>query len=213
MANQKSEWNPDWDKVSAEAKPLREAEGGQLYRMENAYLVVLNGEYRQMGRQYGLLLGDQVKDIRSRIKDEFITQDRIPYETISDMIGKPFYQERPRRHKELLAGIAETTGIDIIELTVLDEMLCIEGIARLGGGGGPVHQRRRVGRHEPGRGHLHRPLPRFAAELARPASRTGRLPRYESRRFRLQHCGPHADRHGVRVYRHHEQRRLVHGGE
>ncbi|MFZ0256224.1 MAG: hypothetical protein WAN46_11370, partial [Gammaproteobacteria bacterium] len=134
MANQKSEWNPDWDKVSAEAKPLREAEGGQLYRMENAYLVVLNGEYRQMGRQYGLLLGDQVKDIRSRIKDEFITQDRIPYETISDMIGKPFYQARPRRHKELLAGIAETTGIDIIELTVLDEMLCIEGIARLGGG-------------------------------------------------------------------------------
>ena len=127
-------WNPDWDKVSTEARPLKDAEGGQLYRMQSAYLVVLNGDYRQMGRQYGLLLGDQLKDMRARIIDEFITRDGIRYESIRDLIGNPFYLARPRRHKELLAGISEITGIDPIELTVMDEMVCIEGIARMSGG-------------------------------------------------------------------------------
>ena len=134
MSNQNVNWNPDWDKVSSEANLLNEAEGGHLYRMESAYLVVLNGEYRQMGRQYGLLLGEQLKQIRQLIIDEFITRDGIRYESIRDMIGTPFYLARPRRHKELLAGISEVTGIDIIELTVIDDMVCIEGIARMSGG-------------------------------------------------------------------------------
>lgn len=134
MNDLKIKWNPDWDKVTAEAKPLKEAEGGRLYRMESAYLVVLNGRYREMGRQYGLLLKDQIIKMRDLIKDEFITQDGIPYDLIKNVTAKPFYLARTRRHKELYAGISETTGLDALELTTLDEMLLIEGIHREMGG-------------------------------------------------------------------------------
>lgn len=134
MGHKDFNWNPDWDEVSDEAKLLEEAEGGQLYRMENAFLVVLNGGYRQMGRQYGLLLGDQVRKMRDLVRDEFIKQDGIPYEVIKEVTGKPFHLARARRHKELLAGIAEITGLDVLDLTILDEMLLIEGIHRQMGG-------------------------------------------------------------------------------
>ncbi|WP_416838742.1 C45 family autoproteolytic acyltransferase/hydolase [Haloferax sp. DFSO52] len=131
-----SQWNEEWDTVSTKAELVEEAEGGELYRMENAYLLVLNGDYREMGRQYGLLLGDEIKQVRESLVEEYLAPGELTYDVLKTTVGEPYYLAKPRRHKELLAGLAETTDIDLMELATIDEMVSVEGIMRASGTGG-----------------------------------------------------------------------------
>ncbi len=65
---------PDWGKVvKPDATPLKEAKAGQICKLDSLRLVVLNDTYRQMGRQYGLLLGDELKQMCDLMNAQLIT--------------------------------------------------------------------------------------------------------------------------------------------
>ncbi|MDX1779558.1 MAG: hypothetical protein R3339_11810, partial [Thermodesulfobacteriota bacterium] len=59
-ASQKKQFDPAWDKIESKAAKIAEFEGGQLYKQNAVHIVVLNGTYFEMGRQYGHLLKEQI---------------------------------------------------------------------------------------------------------------------------------------------------------
>jgi len=64
-------WNPEWEKTNDAFTEVAEFEGGKLYKMSPCHLLVLNGTHRQMGRQYGHLLKDQIHYMRDLLAREF----------------------------------------------------------------------------------------------------------------------------------------------
>jgi len=137
MTAAKQEWNDHWDKVvKPNATPLKEAENGQMYQLDSTRLVVLNGNYHQMGRQYGLLLRDDLMKMRDLMKAQMITSGIMTYDELKSAVGEPFYQAKPRRQKELLRGVQEATGIDLMDLAIMDETYEVSGYERIVGGAG-----------------------------------------------------------------------------
>lgn len=90
---------------------------GKLYQYGPLYLVELNGDYREMGRQYGALRNDTLHDIYNKMNNDpdffkvlsssgFNVTDM---DTLENMIQES-YQPYPQ-YNELILGIAETTGM------------------------------------------------------------------------------------------------------
>lgn len=134
MDNLKIKWDSAWDETDANTTEVAEYEGGQLYKMNPCYLLVLNGSYRQMGRQYGQLLKDQIKYMRDLLKKEFIETPGgayktsepgglMSYEDMRAIAATGYYLAKPKHHKEMLAGMAETSGLPLEEHAILDDML------------------------------------------------------------------------------------------
>ena len=128
------QWNPEWDKTNAAFTDVAEFEGGKLYKMSPCHLLVLNGTHRQMGRQYGHLLKDQIHYMRDQLAREFIKTPAglnpanqqtglMTYEEMRDFAATGFYKAKPRHHKEMLEGAAETSGLSLEEHAILDEMM------------------------------------------------------------------------------------------
>jgi len=90
---------------------------GKLYQYGSLYLVELNGDYREMGRQYGALRNDTLHDIYNKMNNDpdffkvlsatgFNINDM---DTLENMIQES-YVPYPQ-YNELMMGIAETTGL------------------------------------------------------------------------------------------------------
>ena len=92
-------------------KLVKGYEQGKLYTLGQANVVVLSGTFRDMGRQYGALLGDQI----SQLYEEGINKPFIQTGMFSTMevnaFVKQMYQGLPKRQKELLLGMAEGSGL------------------------------------------------------------------------------------------------------
>ena len=68
----KSKWDPAWDKIDSMVTMAAEFEGGQLYKQNAIHIVVLNGTYYEMGRQYGHLLKEQINWHFNELKNDFM---------------------------------------------------------------------------------------------------------------------------------------------
>ncbi len=92
-------------------RPLMTFEGGTRYRSGNIAVLDLHGSWRQMGRQYGRLLEGELQDLYQRaVVDYFIKEKGLSRE---DMINtaQGLYRYYPQRFKDILLGMAETSGL------------------------------------------------------------------------------------------------------
>lgn len=112
-----------WDEISTDVQNVDEFEGGELYRHETLDLVVLNGSYKEMGRQYGTLLKEKIEWVKDTLVNQYIESEALSYDTIMDVVGEPFYKAAPKRFKDLYAGISEITGLDVYEVSAMDQQL------------------------------------------------------------------------------------------
>ena len=88
-------------------------EGGKLYRAGQINVLELHGTFRQMGRQYGQLLKDQLQAFyREAIEARIIQKGTATAEELSVMAHKVF-DFYPKRFKDLFQGMAETSGLDL----------------------------------------------------------------------------------------------------
>jgi len=88
-----------------------EFEGGKLYRSGEIRVVELTGNYRQMGRQYGMLLKDDLKELYHDAIDKFFIKKKgFSPERLKTIAGSIF-DLYPRRYKEIIYGMAETSGL------------------------------------------------------------------------------------------------------
>jgi hypothetical protein len=96
-------------------------EDGKLYKAGEINVVVLNGSYYEMGRQYGTLLKTELNDFYKA------TWEGIPKQTQDDitMLIDEMSFGYSARHMEMLGGMAETSGLTITQLMVLDQLLSV----------------------------------------------------------------------------------------
>jgi hypothetical protein len=94
-----------------EMKFISEFEGGKLYKAGKLNVVVMKGNFYQMGRQYGTLLNNEIKEFyEMAVKDTGIGTEIAPYdEVLAEMKNSlkvlPFYV------REWIRGMGETSGL------------------------------------------------------------------------------------------------------
>lgn len=101
-------------------RQLAQFEGGALYGAGPVKVVDLRGSYRQMGRQYGHLMR---KDLRAlydaAITGEYMQKQKFTPERLKT-IAYSFYDLYPLRYREIFKGMAETSGMTLDELVLLN---------------------------------------------------------------------------------------------
>lgn len=105
-------------------------EGGRLYKAGKFNVVVLNGTYREMGRQYGGLLGPQIKGMREELANaepsilaemkKISTMESDDNLTLEKFTNYSF-QTYPKRFQEIIRGMSETSGMPVEEIVKIDE--------------------------------------------------------------------------------------------
>lgn len=92
-------------------------EGGTLYTTTGAGgsgtfdVLVLNGDWRQMGRQYGYLTRGKLADFYNS-STAYLLSKGVTQQQISDA-AEEFYQSKMDFVKELITGVAETSGMSL----------------------------------------------------------------------------------------------------
>jgi hypothetical protein len=106
--------------TSGNLEKVSEFEGGRLYKTGKIYVVQLNGNYREMGRQYGGLMKSQIKQFYEEAVDGyFASNSSLPRETIEEEFVKS-YQIYPARFQQMLEGMEEASGMSLQQLIMVD---------------------------------------------------------------------------------------------
>jgi hypothetical protein len=96
---------------------VAESEGGRLYKAGPVSVLQLHGTHYQMGRQYGILLKDDLSVLYNSMIITF-----SPYWTYERMkqIAEAVYAVYPQKYKDILIGMAETSGLGIEKQIILN---------------------------------------------------------------------------------------------
>lgn len=101
---------------------LSQYEDGKLYRIDKLLVLQLSGSYREMGRQEGYLLKEQIHDYyNSSVINYFIEENNMSYERLaSDSMNR--FNHYPKRFRDIISGISETSGLSLENLTILSRV-------------------------------------------------------------------------------------------
>jgi hypothetical protein len=89
--------------------PVKSFEGGLRYKAETYDVAVLNGSYKEMGRQYGALMKNELQSVYGIIT-ESTGKRGYTIEQLREM-GRNLCANQPERMKAIYAGMAETSGL------------------------------------------------------------------------------------------------------
>jgi hypothetical protein len=92
-------------------------EGGQRYEAGGYPVIVLSGSYRQMGRQYGALMKEELNE-----EFVFIIENRTQAGYTKDEmreIAKEIPAYYPLRVRKIFSGMAETSGLTTDDIAIL----------------------------------------------------------------------------------------------
>ncbi len=120
--------------ASAELKYVAEFEGGKFFKAGNVSVLVLTGSYRQMGRQYGALAKDDLQAVHNTISDVFLNnpdEKRRMSPAELNTIARALFERYPQRYKEILYGMAETSGLDLNRILLINALEWFPKINRL----------------------------------------------------------------------------------
>lgn len=109
---------------------ISEFEGGKLYGAGKIKVVELTGNYRQMGRQYGALLKDDLEAIHRTIGEVFIEKRKMSPRHLAT-IAQAVFDRYPQRYKEILYGIADTSGLGRDKAILINAVEWLPKIDRL----------------------------------------------------------------------------------
>ena len=136
--------------VPGNLEKVSEFEGGRLYRAGKIYVAQLNGDYREMGRQYGGLMKSQIRQFYEEAIDGYFAQNTsLPREAIEEEFIKS-YRIYPARLQQVLEGLEETSGMSLQQLIMVDNAVYLPLLVSMSGmcsfaaawgdytGGGPL---------------------------------------------------------------------------
>ena len=96
-------------------------ENGNRYEKNGLIITELHGNYRQMGRQYGALYQTELTDINAIIKADFVKVTGITVDLMQKQ-GQATFNAYPQRYKEIMHGIAETSGLSLDDIRMINIM-------------------------------------------------------------------------------------------
>jgi hypothetical protein len=108
-------------------------EGGKLYSAGKFKVIVLSGNYRRMGRQYGALLQDDLEAMYRTIEEVFVKKHKLAPARLAT-IATAMFERNPQRYKEILYGIAETSGLSLDKVNLINAVEFFPKIGKLGFG-------------------------------------------------------------------------------
>lgn len=115
-------------------KNVAEFEQGKLFRAGDVRVLVLAGNYRQMGRQYGALAKSDLQAMSTTIAEVFLNNPdekrRMTTDQL-DTIARAVYDRYPQRYKEILHGMAETSGLGLDKILLVNALEWFPKINRL----------------------------------------------------------------------------------
>lgn len=95
---------------SSDFELVNEFEGGKHYKAGLVSVLQLHGTHHQMGRQYGALMRDEMKVLYESMIAEFSAH--WPLERM-EQIAQAIYAVYPQQYKDILIGMAETSGLGL----------------------------------------------------------------------------------------------------
>jgi len=108
-------------------------EGGTLYRAGKLRVAVLHGDYKKMGRQYGGLLGSQMKGMAATAELDFAMglSEMGSMLTLKDLQDLASAQcgLYPKRLRDVLTGASETSGLSLKKIEFIDQVLLLTKVA------------------------------------------------------------------------------------
>jgi len=117
------------DAKDIKLKPFSTFESGKRYRFDKIDVLELHGNYREMGRQYGMLMKDELREFyHLSVEKHLLKHEGFNYQEIRD-IAADLFDTYPQRFKEIIYGIAETSGMDVNKLIILDQILAISYVS------------------------------------------------------------------------------------
>lgn len=102
--------------------PAMTFEGGKLYRVGSLNVVELRGSYRDMGRQYGGLLKNELNEFYVNMSTNFGKDPRFTYDAILQTARSDF-RFYPQRYKEIIYGLTETSGMGFDKQLIVNNII------------------------------------------------------------------------------------------
>ncbi|MBN1532120.1 MAG: hypothetical protein JXA20_05620 [Spirochaetes bacterium] len=99
--------------------PAAAFEGGYRYSSGSLHILSLRGSYREMGRQYGGLEATVLREFHADIMDLLVRKRGVPEERLLRYARK-LYQGYPRRAREIILGMSETSGLSLPQHQVVN---------------------------------------------------------------------------------------------
>jgi len=92
---------------------------GRLYKAGKINVLVLQGTYEQMGQQYGALLEQELNENYRGIVEGLREIDDFSIEDLQEL-GNSVYDKYPQKYKEIINGLAETSGLGLDKAKTLN---------------------------------------------------------------------------------------------
>ena len=106
-----------------EMKFVSEFEGGKLYKAGKINVVVMKGNFYQMGRQYGALLKNEFEEFYAMaIKQTDIGTQKAPYDEVLSMM-KTGLEKAPFYVREWVRGMGATSGLGAEKQIIASQVL------------------------------------------------------------------------------------------
>ncbi len=102
--------------------PVKVFEGGTLYRSGKIPVLDLHGTWRQMGRQYGYLLAEELQDLYSRAVVKYFMEEKGLSQETMKQAAEGLFQFYPQRFKDIILGMAETSGLFLDQQLLLNAL-------------------------------------------------------------------------------------------
>ncbi len=99
--------------------PIKKYGDAYLYKFQKIKVLYLRGNYRQMGQQYGKLLGNDIKLFYDEITDYMKVNYNIQRKTLQK-IAKSLFESYPERFKQLFYGIRDSSGLPLDNLLIVN---------------------------------------------------------------------------------------------
>ncbi|MEG1642339.1 MAG: C45 family peptidase [Synergistaceae bacterium] len=97
-------------------------EKGTKIEKECVKIINLFGTWREMGRQYGALLSEELKSMYvNGIEKHLFTDLQMDVDKVKE-ISQSFYGKFPFKFREFIVGIAETSGLEFEQLLVVNAL-------------------------------------------------------------------------------------------
>lgn len=110
-------------------KPVAAFEEGLLYAEGKIKVAELHGSWHDMGRQYGALLGEDLRFIAQEWFAPYLTK-QPEKRALAEEIAHNTYDSYPHYLKEMILGMAETSGMTLEEIKLVN---CVERAAGIMG--------------------------------------------------------------------------------
>ena len=112
---------------------VQKFEGGVRYAVGSMNVVELRGTWRAMGRQYGALLAPELRHVYEAAIIGEVALKKPENMKLMRETSDLYYANSPWRYRELIAGMAETSGLAAGELKIVNCVEMVSGLSACAG--------------------------------------------------------------------------------